>query len=125
MSWQGVTGNDFFITNRVTGEQIEGSRVALKNPDQNDPLSAEVGMMKLDMKDADKMCSVMHRTTMHHYQTFVDTDNLEEPLFNFNNTRHKAITDVIGREQEILVYKDGASSGLTMGRLRKLQLNLP
>jgi len=117
--------DDLFVTHRVTGEQIEGSRVALKNPDQNDPLSAEVGIMKLNMKDADRMCSVMHRTTMHHYQTFIDTDNLEEPLFNFNNTRYKAITDVIHREQSIFVHKDGASTGLTMGRLTKLEWKLP
>ncbi|KAI4906470.1 hypothetical protein J4E90_010544 [Alternaria incomplexa] len=117
--------DDFFVTYRVTGEQIEGSRVALKSPDQNDPLSAEVGKMKLNMKDADKMCSVMHRTTMHHYQTFINTDNLEESLFNFNNTRHKAIVDAIHREQGIFVYKDGASSGFTMGRLRKPEWTLP
>jgi len=117
--------DDFFVTNRVTGEQIEGSRVALRNPDQSDPLSAEVDIMKLDMKDADKMSSVMHRTTMHHYQTFIDTDNLDEPLFDFHNTRYMAIMDVIHREQRIFVYKDGASSGLTMGRLRKLEWKLP
>jgi len=79
--------------------------VALKNPDQNDPLSAEVGIMKLDMKDADKMSSVMHRTTMHHYQTFIDTDVLDEPLFNFHNTRYMAITDAIDREQDIFCTK--------------------
>ncbi|KAI2484837.1 hypothetical protein Ptr902_03777 [Pyrenophora tritici-repentis] len=46
--------------------------------------------MKLNMKDADKLCSVMHRTTMHPYQTFIDTDDLDEPLFNFHNTRYRA-----------------------------------
>ena len=118
-------GDDFFVTNRVTREQIGGSRVALKNPDKNDPLSAEVGIRKLSINDADKICSVMHRTTMHHYQTFIDIDDLEEPLFNFNNTRYKAITDVIHREQSIFVHKDGASTGLTMGRLTKLEWKLP
>ena len=120
-----VRGDDFFVTNRVTGVQIGGSRVALKNPDKNDPLSAEVGILKLSMHDADKMCSVMHRTTMHHYQTFIDTDVLDEPLFDFRNTRYMAIIDVIGREQEILVYKDGAASGFTMGRLTTLDWELP
>ena len=98
-------GDDFFVTNRVTGEQIGGSRVALKNPDKNDPLSTEVGIMKLDMKDADKMSSVMHRTTMHHYQTLIDTEVLDEPLFNFHNTRYMAITDAIDREQDIFCTK--------------------
>jgi hypothetical protein len=116
-------GSSFLITQRNTNKAIGATSATNRNPDKSDNISAEVGILKLGDDCLDSVYTIMHRIDVNHFRE-MDLSSSIEPDFLDVVTRAYSIAEAKKRSN-IYVFKDGASSGLTMGRLGDLRWEFP
>jgi len=111
-------GIDFEITQRITKKSINATVVPLRNGNPKDTLSAEVGILKLDSDDLAHIAPGVRRFHVSFYGDDSPTGFDNNIEVDFADARPRILSiERAQRRSSLFVFKDGASDGLTMGKL--------